>query len=158
MDNLGSVNPGSQRPNDPIPFDSGVPEPKGVSHAPLNLGAGGAPAPQTVAPKPGASGAPAAQSVAPKPVAKPVGPPTAVAKPVPVRLVAPAAPTVPASRITGVKTFFTKLHPGAIAFLDEQITRWLAENPNIVVKQTNIAVGEVEAKKTEANIIITVWY
>lgn len=156
MDNLGSVNPGSQRPNDPIPFDS-VADPKGVSHAPLNLGR--APAPQSIAPRPGASGAPATQSVAPKPVAKPAVPPAAVAvKPVPVRLVAPAAPTVPASRITGVKTFFTKLHPGAISFLDEQITRWLSENPNVVVKQTNVSVGEVEAKKTEPNIIITVWY
>ena len=158
MDNLGNVNSGGQRPNDPIPFDSGVPEPKGVSHAPLNLGGSSqAPPAQSIAPKPGASGAPATQSVAPKPVAKPVGPPAAAvaAKPVPVRLVAPAAP---ASRITGVKTFFTKLHPGAISFLDEQISRWLTENPSIVVKQTNVAVGEVEAKKTEPNIIITVWY
>jgi len=174
MDNLGSVNPGNQRPNDPIPFDS-VAEPKGVSHAPLNLGgpgaapaqqgiapkpgASGAPAPQTAAPKPGASGAPAPQSAAPRPVAKPAAGPTAVAaKPVPVRLVSPAAPAVPASRITGVRTFFTKLHPGAISFLDEQISRWLTENPNIVVKQINVAVGEVEAKKTEPNIIITVWF
>ena len=142
MDNLGGVNSGGQRLNDPIPFDDGVAEAKGVSHAPLNLG--------------GTSPAPAPQGIAPKPVAKPSGPPAAVvARPVPVR---PTVPTAPTGRIQGVKTFFTKLHPGAIIFLDEQITRWLSENPNIMVKQTNVAVGEVEAKKTEANIIITVWF
>lgn len=63
-----------------------------------------------------------------------------------------------AERITGVKTFFTKLHPGAMNFLDEQITSWLNENPGITIKRTNIATGEVQAKKTEPNIIITVWY
>lgn len=61
-------------------------------------------------------------------------------------------------RITGVKTFFAKLHPGAIEFLDEQITNWLRSNPGLVVKRTNITTGEVQAKKTEANVIITVWY
>jgi len=61
-------------------------------------------------------------------------------------------------RIAGVKTFFTKLHPGALNFLDEQITRWLTENPGIKVKRTNITTGQVQAKKTEPNIIITVWY
>jgi len=61
-------------------------------------------------------------------------------------------------RITGVKTFFTKLHPGAIEFLDEQISNWLRNNVGIVVKRTNVTTGEVQAKKTEPNIIITVWY
>jgi hypothetical protein len=61
-------------------------------------------------------------------------------------------------RIEGVKTFFTKLHPGALNFLDEQITRWLTENPGVQVKRTNVATGEVQAKKTEPNIIITIWY
>lgn len=61
-------------------------------------------------------------------------------------------------RITGVKTFFTKLHPGALNFLDEQITRWLTENPDVKIKRTNIATGQMQAKKTEPNIIITVWY
>ena len=62
------------------------------------------------------------------------------------------------ARITGVKTFFTKLHPGAMEFLDEQISKWLKDNPGIVIKQTNTTSGEVQAKKTEPNIIITVWY
>lgn len=70
----------------------------------------------------------------------------------------PVEKAVSAARIAGVKTFFTKLHPGAMTFLDEQITRWLKENPGIQIKQTNVTTGEVQAKKTEPNIIITVWY
>jgi len=61
-------------------------------------------------------------------------------------------------RITGVRTFFTKLHAGALTFLDGQITDWLKDNPGIVIRRTNITVGEVAAKKTEPNLIITVWY
>ena len=61
-------------------------------------------------------------------------------------------------RITGVKTFFTKLHPGAMEFLDEQIGKWLADNPGVSIKMTNTVIGEVQAKKTEQNIIITVWF
>ena len=66
--------------------------------------------------------------------------------------------TASTDRIVGVRTFFTKLHPGALNFLDEQITKWLTENPGIKVKRTNITTGELQAKKTEPNIIITVWY
>ena len=61
-------------------------------------------------------------------------------------------------RITGVKTFFTKLHAGAMEFLDEQICKWLMDNPGVNIKMTNTTVGEVAAKKTEQNIIITVWF
>jgi len=70
----------------------------------------------------------------------------------------PTQQTVSTDRITSVKTFFTKLHPGALNFLDEQITRWLTENPGIKIKQTNITTGLVQAKKIDPNIIITVWY
>jgi hypothetical protein len=70
----------------------------------------------------------------------------------------PVEAVVSAERITGVKTFFTKLHSGAIEFLDEQITNWLRSNPGIIIKQTNTVVGEVQAKKTEPNVIVTVWY
>lgn len=62
------------------------------------------------------------------------------------------------NRITGIKTFFTKLHPGAINFLDEQITEWLKKNPGVTIKRTNTVTGPVQAKKTEPNIIINVWY
>jgi len=65
---------------------------------------------------------------------------------------------VSTDQITGVKTFFTKLHPGAIEFLDEQITAWLKQNPGITIKHTNTVTGEVQGKKSEPNIIITVWY
>ena len=60
--------------------------------------------------------------------------------------------------ITGVKTFFTKLHAGAIDFLNGQINDWLRDNPGITIKQTSTVTGNVVGKKTEPNIIITVWY
>jgi len=99
-----------------------------VSHSPLNLGVGGP------------AGAPKAEAAAMSVLKK------------------PAEAVVSAERITGVKTFFTKLHAGAIEFLDEQITNWLRSNPGIIVKQTNTVVGEVQGKKTEPNVIVTVWY
>jgi len=61
-------------------------------------------------------------------------------------------------RITKVKTFFTKLHAGSIDYLDQQILNWLEKNPGVVIKKTNSTVGDVVAKKTEPNIIITIWY
>ncbi len=70
----------------------------------------------------------------------------------------PTEKGISTERITGVRTFFTKLHPGAINFLDEQITEWLKKNPDITIKRTNISIGEIQAKKTEPNILITVWY
>ncbi len=70
----------------------------------------------------------------------------------------PAEKIVSTDRIVGVKTFFTKLHPGAMNFLDEQITTWLKNNPGVTIKRTNIVTGQVQAKKTEPNIVITVWY
>ena len=146
MDNLSNNNRLSSN-DQPIPFDSvdnPIPlgngpseESPGVSRAPLNLGGGGGqPRP---APRP-----------APKPKPKIVVP-AAPAK-------ASAAPTASGERIAGVKTFFTKLHAGAIEFLDEQITRWLEQNPQVAVKHTNVVTGEIQGKKTEPNIIITVWY
>jgi len=86
--------------------------------------------------------------------------PAAAAKPTVARLATaqPAEKAVSTDRITGVRTFFTKLHPGAMEFLDGQIKNWLKANPGVVIKRTNIATGQVQAKKTEPNIIITVWY
>ena len=102
-----------------------------VSHTPLNLGGAGT----TKAPAEPAG--PAVKPIAKAPTEKAISSP---------------------DRITGVKTFFTKLHAGAITFLDEQITNWLKENPDITIKRTNTVTGEIQAKKTEPNIIITVWY
>ena len=65
---------------------------------------------------------------------------------------------VSAKRVTGVKTFCTKLHEGSIEFVDERIKDWLAENPGIIVKRTNTATGIVTGKKPEPSIIITIWY
>ena len=114
----------------PIPFDDSGPGDE-ISHAPLSLGNSG-------------------PVVAPSPAATPVK------KPEPPKQQTPVASS--ADRITGCKTFFTKLHAGAIDFLNGQITEWLAANPNIAIKLTNSVVGEVAAKNTEPNLIITVWY
>ena len=65
---------------------------------------------------------------------------------------------VSSDRITGVRTFFTKSHAGSIDFLNEQITDWLKNNPGIKIKRTNMATGDIVGKKTEPNILITVWY
>ena len=70
----------------------------------------------------------------------------------------PAKRTGSENRITGVKTFFAKLHPGAMAFLDEQISNWLKANPGVIVKRTDTVSGEVQGKKSEPNLIVSVWY
>lgn len=140
MDNFDITNTGSGDADESIPIDDELDKPipfdddasdSNVSHTPLNLGG-------TDTAK--APAEPAGPSV--KPVAK-----------------APTEKTASSSdRITGVKTFFTKLHAGSIDFLDGQITNWLKENPGITIKRTNTVTGEVQGKKTEANIIVTVWY
>jgi hypothetical protein len=120
----------------PIPFDDGNSDDMSVSHSPLNLGGGSS-----------------VEASKAEPTAKPqVSRPSAPAAKV------SAGRAAPSERITGIRTFFTKLHAGAINFLDEQITNWLKENPNIVIKRTNVVTGEIQGKKTEPNIIITVWY
>lgn len=115
----------------PIPFDDDDMSDTGVSHSPLDL-AGGDPAETAEA--------------------------EATAHPVKPLQKMPAGKMVSSERIMGVKTFFTKLHPGAMDFLDQQINNWLKANPGLVIKRTNIATGKVQGKKTEPNIIITVWY
>lgn len=157
MDNLdnsnASGNPNLNQPiplgedlDKPIPFDDGTSD-ASVSHSPLSLGGSNtAQAPRTAIP----------QAAVPKPaVPNPAMPKIAVPKPA-VQKVEPKK--VSTNRITGVKTFFTKLHPGALDFLDEQITKWLKENPGITIKRTNTVTGDIQAKKTEPNIIITIWY
>ncbi|UCE98701.1 MAG: hypothetical protein JSV82_05785 [Planctomycetota bacterium] len=131
MDNLSNSGVSSDNNlNKPNPFDDDT-SGSNVSHSPLNLGGGSrAEAPKVEA----VSGA--------------VTPVTSK----------PAETASSSERITGVKTFFTKLHSGAIAFLDEQITNWLRNNPGIVIKRTNTVVGEIQAKKTEPNIVVTIWY
>jgi hypothetical protein len=142
MDNLdGNRLPGNKDLDKPIPLDDDLDKPipfddddtgrTSVLHSPLNLGGSTAG------------------------VAKPGPAKPTVAKPA---MTQPGEKAVSADRITGIKTFFTKLHPGAMEFLDGQINDWLKANPGIAIKRTNTATGEVQAKKTEPNIIITVWY
>ena len=142
MDNFDSSKaPGNENLNAPIPFDKDLDKPipfddvntseTGVSHAPLTLGGGG----PVEAPK--IKAAPQLTRPAEK---------------------KPQEKIVSSDRITGIKTFFTKLHPGAMEFLDEQIGKWLKANPGVTIKRTNVTTGDVQAKKTEPNIIITVWY
>lgn len=131
MDNFDSNKlSGNEDSDKPIPFDDDTSQTK-VSHSPLSLGGGTA-------------------QVAKPVVEKPILEKQTVEK--------PAEKKASADRITGVKTFFTKLHPGAMEFLDEQIQKWLRENPGVHIKLTNTTTGEVQAKKTEPNIIISVWY
>ncbi len=148
MDNVVSGSPPADV-NRPIPVESDRPKPvgagaahaagpAGVSRAPLNFGAAAKPA---VAPP-----APAAAPATPRVVTS-----TPIAK-------KSATGIVSTDRITAVKTFFAKLHPGAIEFLDGQISDWLKENPGISIKQTNVSTGDVQGKNTEANLIVTVWY
>jgi len=143
MDDFESSNfPSPGRNTDPIPFDDGadLSEPS-VSHSPLDLGGGGVieQIPKEETPK----------------IEMPSSPPAPGPKPT---VSVPAEAPTSGDRIAGVKTFFTKLHAGAIDFLDGQITKWLKENPGIVIKRTNTVTGEVQGKKTEPNIIITIWY
>lgn len=130
MDNFDSSNSGNESLDEPIPFDDDTSGPN-ISHSPLNLGGGDT------------AEAPTARQAAPpvRPIAK-----------------KPAEKIVSSDRITGVKTFFAKLHPGAMEFLDGQIADWLNNNPGITIKQTNTTTGEMTGKKTEPNIIIAVWY
>lgn len=116
----------------PIPFDDDDTSDSSVSHSPLSLGGGGtAQVPKIETPK----------IEVPKPALKKV-----------------EEKIVSTNRITGVRTFFTKLHPGALDFLDEQITKWLKENPGVTIRRTNTVTGMIQAKKTEPNIIISIWY
>ncbi len=133
MDNFDSSNLGGQNLNEPNPLDNPIPfdEP----------GSGGTGISHSPLDLGGSNPVEVSKIEVPKPA-----------------MMKPAEQVVSTERITGVKTFFTKLHPGAMNFLDEQITKWLKENPDVKIKRTNIVTGEIQAKKTEPNIIITVWY
>ena len=144
--NINNVNiPGPAKPPDddkpipfddePIPFDDEEPPKPQVSRQPLHLSGQ---KPQGPAPQ--------------KPPAQKPQPTTpTVQKPA-------KTPFVSADKITRVKTFYTKLHEGAINFCDQQINAWLKENPGIVIKRTNTAVGDVVGKRTEPSLVVSIWY
>jgi hypothetical protein len=162
MDHVPNSGPPHADANRPVPVESEHVKPAGpatVSRAPLTLG--GAPKPPAVAiaphPTPAAHPVPMphpASAASGDPVA-PAMPKIVTSTPITKKLGAALAST---DRIGGVKTFYTKLHPGAIEFLDDQIITWLKDNPAISIKHVTVATGEVQGKKTEANIIINVWY
>jgi hypothetical protein len=130
MDNLNVNKPASEKdPNEPIPWDNAN---TSVSHSPLNLGGSRPSTPPPPSPPPPAT----------SPTIKKVG----------------ARMASSPDRITGMKTFFAKLHVGSMEFIDEQISNWLKENPGVVVKHTNTTTGMVVSKVTEPNLIVTVWY
>ncbi len=142
MDNSNAIHPSDQDLDKPIPLGDDLDKPiktegstgQSVAHSPLDLGSS-------------------------RPVGVQKGSKPAMPQPRPVQqAVHNATQSVSMGRITGIRTFFTKLHVGALSFLDDQIMDWLKKNPDIVIKQTNICVGEVQGKKTEPNIVITVWY
>ena len=119
----------------PIPFDVNENDSNtDVSHSPLDLGGGGKTEAEPLEIEP---------ITEPAPAISPAQAP---------------APAVSSERITAVKTFFTKLHAGALDFVAEQIKNWLKNNPDIVIKQTNTTCGTVVGKKAEPSLIITVWY
>jgi hypothetical protein len=137
MDNFDSSNLGGPNFNEPIPLNEDLDKP-----IPLDdIGAGGMGVSHSPLDLGGSSPVSVPKIEVPRPVA-----------------IKPAEKIVSTERITGVKTFFTKLHAGAINFLDEQITKWLTENPDVKIKRTNTVTGEIQGKKTEPNIVITVWY
>jgi hypothetical protein len=136
-------------------------EASSISRKPLSLGgdASASSPPQTKTPNQVDSATSAQKTTVAAPTSAGT---TQTSQPKPVNVAAQAlaaANTSPISgRITGCKTFFTKLHGGAIEFLGDQIAGWLEKNPEIHIKQTNVTVGEIQAKKTEPNLIIVVWY
>ncbi|MBN1508440.1 MAG: hypothetical protein JW955_16445 [Sedimentisphaerales bacterium] len=157
MDNLGNGGSPAANSDKPIPFEDGPSAPTPakvppagssapVSRAPLNLGGTGSPVSGSAATSP-----PAASHPAPAAAPRVQAPQAPLRKPV-------AAGPAHTGRISNCRTFFTKLHPGAIRFLDDQITSWLKENPGVIVKHTNVITGDIVDKKTEPNILVTVWY
>ena len=157
MDNFDLINfkedgedafpPPDPEADKPIPFDDSDSVPKPVSRQPLSMGAGVS-AKQPTAPE---------TAVVPPAPVKPAQRPAVKTGDRPATHPATSA-VAPEERISGLKTFFTKLHPGALVFLDEQVTEWLKAHPDVQIKRTNVSVGEVMSKKTEPNIILSVWY
>jgi DNA-binding Lrp family transcriptional regulator len=137
MDNFNSSNFGGNNFNEPIPLDQDLDKP--IPLEDISIGGGSVShAPLDLG---GSSPVEAPKIKVPQPASK-----------------KPTEQVISGERITGVRTFFTKLHEGSINFLDEMIIKWLKENPGVTIKRTNVVIGPIQAKKTEPNIIITVWY
>ncbi len=58
---------------------------------------------------------------------------------------------------THVKTFYCKLRPDAIQYLDDQINEWLDKHPEYEVKQVSASVGKLVGKNIEDALFLNVW-
>jgi len=128
MDNLNT--------NKPTPSGPANTNKVNISNSPLDLGAS----------------RPVEVNKIPKPQPQPVAVP-AVKMPI-----TSSVQSVPTGKISGVKTIYTKLHAGSLDFLDGLINEWIKENPTKEIKIVQTTVGEIQGKKTEANIIVSIWY
>ena len=59
---------------------------------------------------------------------------------------------------TRARTFHSRLTTSAMEFMDQQINEWVDSHEDIEVKFCTSTVGPVEGKRTEPNLIVTVWY
>ncbi len=58
---------------------------------------------------------------------------------------------------THVKTFFCKLRPDAIQFVDDQVNDWLDKHPEYEVKFVTSTVGKLVGKNVEDALFMNVW-
>ena len=58
---------------------------------------------------------------------------------------------------THVKTFYCKLRPDAIQYLDDQINEWLDKHPEYEVKSVTSSVGKLVGKNIEDALFLNVW-
>ena len=58
---------------------------------------------------------------------------------------------------THVKTFYCKLRPDAIQYLDDQINEWLDKHPEYEVKLVTSTVGKLVGKNIEDALFLNVW-
>lgn len=59
---------------------------------------------------------------------------------------------------TRIRTFHSKLTPGALAHMDDLINEWIDSQPDIFIKHVNTTVGPFEAKHVEQHLIVTIFY
>ena len=56
-----------------------------------------------------------------------------------------------------VRTFTAKTTKEGIAYMDEQINRWLAENPEVEVKFVTVVPGDIIGRTRDPSLFISVW-
>lgn len=58
---------------------------------------------------------------------------------------------------TRCKVFHSRIADGPITYMEEQINEWL-DNNDVEVKYVSQTVGVWEGKKSEPNLIVSLWY